>query len=380
MPKTEKYTIGIIANSENDEGKIVYLTKFINIIKPLSNYIFIITGSFHQGSEKNINVVNIKTDSTEISFLSKILAFIKIQLVFSYNIFKIYKDIDVLIFFGSTLILPLFLAKLIQKKVIIIVGGTAWKSSEKMHTGMGGVIFINILKLIENIGFILSDKMAVESESVVEFLGLSQYKNKISIISNMYLDLETFKIYTELKNRRNLIGFISRLNEGKGVMNFVHAIPLILKQRQDVEFLIGGDGALFDRIKAELKSNGLNDKVRLTGWIPYNEVPKYLNELKLIVFPSTSEGLPNIISESMACGPVILSSAVGGIPDLVKDGKTGFILRSTNPECIAKDVLRLLDSSDLCGIVKNARDFTEMNYTYEATLGRFRKLLQSMDE
>jgi len=196
----------------------------------------------------------------------------------------------------------------------------------------------------------------------------------------MYLDLNRYKIKKNLKDRRNLIGFISRLNEGKGIMNFVNVIPLILKEREDLEFLIGGDGPLFNEVKNELKNNGCYDKVKLTGWIPYDELPDYLNELKLLVFPSYSEGLPNIVSESMACGTPVLATPVGGIPDVIKDGETGFIMEDNSPECIAKNIMRVLNYPDLDRIVNNARKVIEEEYTYEAAVERYKKILEDLIE
>ena len=72
-----------------------------------------------------------------------------------------------------------------------------------------------------------------------------------------------------------------------------------------------------DNIEAYLVKNNLSDTVKLTGWIPHGELPKYLNELKLLVVPSYTEGLPNIVLEAMACGTPILETSVGGIPDFI---------------------------------------------------------------
>lgn len=382
MADMEKPNIGIIANPVSDEGKNVYLTKFLNILKPLSNEIFVINGDFPETSDKRIHIIRIKADLKKESMFIKSIKFVLTQLRFSFNLLKISKKIDVVIFFGATMILPMFIAKLMRKRTIVIAGGSAWKPTDKIYRerlfGLGGFVFPRILKALEDVGLALADRVVVYSESAVEFLGLEWHRDKISIISNIYLDLKKYRITKNLKDKRNLIGFISRLNEGKGIMNFVNAIPLILKQRNDLEFLIGGDGLLFDEIKNELENNGLYDKVKLTGWIPHDELPDYLNELKLLVLPSYSEGLPNIVSEAMACGTLVLATPVGGVPDLIKDGETGFIIEDNTPECIAKNVIRALNYSDLDRIVKNARKRIEEKYTYEAAVERYKKILKNL--
>jgi glycosyltransferase involved in cell wall biosynthesis len=378
----KKPNLGIIANAVSDEGKNIYLTKFLNILKPLSNEIFVIDGDFPEIPDRRIHIIKIKADLKKESMLTRSIKFILIQLKCSNILIKVSKNIDIVIFFGATTILPMLLAKFLKKKIIVILGGSAWKTTDQVYRerlfGIGGLVFPFILRSLERIGLTISDRIVVYSESVIKFLGLERYKDKILIISNIYLDANKYKITKNLKERRNLIGFISRLNEGKGIMNFVNAIPLILKERNDLEFLIGGDGALFDEIEQKLKNNGTYNKVKLTGWIPHDELPDKLNELKLLVFPSYSEGLPNIVSESMTCGTPVLATPVGGVPDLIRDRKTGFIMEDNSPEGITKNVIMALNHPNLDNIVKNARRLIEERYTYEAAVEKYGEMLNNL--
>ena len=361
----------------------VILANFLKTLEPLSSKIFVITGNVPEDRvcNKKIHLHNInKYDKKESLFL-KFLKCILIHLKISIELIKISKNIDIIIFFlgGATLLFPLLSAKLLRKKIVVIVPGSLSKSAEMTYSGrLFGLGIVFIFRVLEHINLHLADQIAIESESAINFMGLNKYRKNISINGARYIDTDSFKIKKELKDRRNLIGYIGRLSVGKGVANFAKAIPLILKERDDLEFLIGGDGQLFEEIKKELKNNGSYDKVELTGWIPHDELPKYLNELKLIILPSYSEGLPGIIQEGMACGIVVLATRVGGIPDLIKDGKTGFILKDNSPECIARDVMSVLNYPDLGEIVKNARELVEKEYTYEATVERFGRMLEGL--
>jgi len=379
---SKKYNIAIIANAVGDEGKNTALENLIDLLKPLSNEIFII-GDFPGSIEKNIHTIRIKTDMKRGSMLIKFIKFILTELRFSFNLIKISKKIDIVNFFGSDKVLSMLSAKIMRKRTIVSMGGRGSKSIEFVYNrslfGTRGFLFPRILETLEMISLSLSDRIFVESESAVSFLNLSKYKKKISANSAgaMYMDINLLKITKDLKDKRDLIGFISRLNEAKGIMNFVKAIPLILKERRDLEFLIGGEGELFDKIQKELKDSGVYDKVELTGWIPHDELPNYLNELKLILLPSYSEGLPAIVQEGMACGAVVLATPVGSIPDVIKDGETGFILEDNSPECIAKNVIRALEHPNLEEIVKNARNLIKEEYSYEVMV---RKCRDSLDE
>ena len=189
---------------------------------------------------------------------------------------------------------------------------------------------------------------------------------------------DIFKPKIELIERKNIIGYVGRISAVKGVRKFVKAVPLILKERDVLEFLIVGDGPLLNEIKNELKNTGSSDKIGFTGWTPHNELPECLNKLKLLVLPSYTEGLPTIIQEAMACGAPVLATPVGGIADLIKDGETGFIMENNSPECIAENIIRALEHPNLEKIVKNARELIEKDFTYEAAVERYRKILGSI--
>ena len=66
----------------------------------------------------------------------------------------------------------------------------------------------------------------------------------------------------------------------------------------------------------------------------------------------------------MACGTPVLATSVGAIPDVIKDGETGFIMEDNSPECIAKNVRRALEHPELEKIVKNERELVEKGFVY----------------
>ena len=107
---------------------------------------------------------------------------------------------------------------------------------------------------------------------------------------------------------------------------------------------------------------------------------KYLNELKLLILPSYTEGLPNIMLEAMACGTPVLATKVGAIPDIIKDGETGFFLEDNSPECIAKSILNILNMPDekLEQVSESARKFVEDEFTFEKVAARWGQILSNL--
>ena len=100
--------------------------------------------------------------------------------------------------------------------------------------------------------------------------------------------------------------------------------------------------------------------------------------MKQVVLPSYTEGLPNIMLEAMACGTPVLATPVGAIPNVIKDGETGFIMKDNSPECIAENVIRALNHPNLERIAGNARALVEREFTYERAVERWREVLKTI--
>ena len=79
----------------------------------------------------------------------------------------------------------------------------------------------------------------------------------------------------------------------------------------------------------------------------------------------------------MGCGTPVLATSVGGAPDLIKDGNIGFIMKDNTPECVAENVIRVLEHPNLDKTVKNAKELVEKEFTYEAAVERYREILES---
>ena len=369
----KKLNVGILTFPMFKSG-ITPLSNLVDILYSLSNDIYLITGNAGYDFFKEIKKIHTYgiTHETGTNVVTRIIKFIYTQLKISYTLAKITRNIDLWIFFigGDTLVLSMLTAKVLRKKVVIVSAGSSLQSLKSANDNLSKPV-----EILENVNRLLSDQIAVESEGSIGFLRLNKYRKKISVTGTVFVDADNFKITKELKNRKKLIGYIGRLSSEKGVLNFAKAIPLILKERDDLDFLIGGGGLLFEEIKNELKNNGSYNKVELPGWISHDELPKYLNELKLIVSPSYTEGgVPTVIMEAMACGTVSLVTPVAGV-DVIKEGESGFILEDNSPECIAKNVIRALEHPNLEEIISNAHNLAEEEFSYESTVKRYRDML-----
>jgi len=80
----------------------------------------------------------------------------------------------------------------------------------------------------------------------------------------------------------------------------------------------------------------------------------------------------------MACGTIVLATPVGAITDLIENGETGFIMEDNSSECIATNIIRVLNHPSLVQITRNARALVEAEFTYEEAVERYRKILSEL--
>nr|QNO54484.1 D-inositol-3-phosphate glycosyltransferase [Methanosarcinales archaeon ANME-1 ERB7] len=370
----KKINVGILTFPISEAGNVPLLN-LIDVLYHFSGDIYLITGNagydFFKGNEK-IHAYGVEHESGA-NVVTRVVNFIYTQLKISYTLAKIDRNVDLWIFFigGDYLVLPMLTAKLLRKNVVLAFAA----SSVQMLKSANDSLF-KPTEILSKINCTLSNKIILYSENLIKEWNLERYRNKICTAYKHFLDFDKFKMKKKFDERENFVGYIGRFSEEKGTLNFVEAIPRILDERGEIRFLIGGAGQLQDKIEEYLDEKNLNDKVKLTGWVPHDELPDYLNELKLVVLPSYTEGLPNILLEAMACGTPVLATPVGAIPDVIKDGKTGFILENNSPECIAKNILNVLTYPNLDKIVKSTRELVEKEFTYKAAVERYREILE----
>ena len=361
------------------------LSDILHIFEPLAEETFLITENVSQDVKPNnrVHIINIKYTSNSRLMLVRALRQLTAQLTISWHLLKLSRRVD-LVFWGISahvLTIPMILTKLMRKKTILFL---AFKSSEVLTEKFGarGFILPQIYKVLEDASYSLCHIVVGMSTGLLNQPQLGKHKDKIfpTPCPVRFIDTNLFKVSKQLKQRPKQIGFIGRLSEEKGVVNLIKAIPLVLEKQGDLEFTIIGDGPQNEEIREMVEKYNLSTVVKLTGWVAHDELPNCLNELQLFVLPSFTEGGPVTVPEAMACGTPVLATPVGYVPELIRDGETGFILEDNSPECIAEGILRALDYPNLDEVVRNAHRLIEKEYTYEATVARYRKLLANLSK
>lgn len=158
---------------------------------------------------------------------------------------------------------------------------------------------------------------------------------------------------TEMRDRLHLpadhqiVLWVGRLIPIKGLEFLLQAIPTILQAHPQTLFVLVGAGELEQELRAAVQQMGLSEAVRFPGKISSEEVPLWLNAADMLVLPSLNEGRPNVVLEAMACELPVVATRVGGIPELVEDGETGFLIPPKTVAPLSARINELLDNPSL---------------------------------
>lgn len=168
----------------------------------------------------------------------------------------------------------------------------------------------------------------------------------------------------EYSQRPRQIAMVACLREEKRIDVLIKAAPEILARFPDAHFLIVGDGTCREALVALTRRLGVNDRFSFLGH--RDDVPQILAQADVFVLPSRSEAFPNSIIEAMASGLPVVASNVGGIPELVEDGKTGHLVPPGDAKALAAALNGLLDDPHRSAEYGRAgRIKIEANYSFD---------------
>lgn len=136
--------------------------------------------------------------------------------------------------------------------------------------------------------------------------------------------------------------FVGRLRIRKGVEVLLEA----LRDLRDVRLLIAGDGEHREALERKTAELGLGSKVRFLGRCDAARVRGLLKGAAALVVPSTYEGMPLVVLEAMESGVPVVASAVSGIPEVVEDGRTGWLVAPEDPQGLARALAEVLNRPD----------------------------------
>ena len=181
-----------------------------------------------------------------------------------------------------------------------------------------------------------------------------------------------------IDNQTSLVGMIANFNfEIKGHQFFIEAANIVLKKVPNVQFILVGDGALRQRFENMAEELGIRQKIHFLG--KRSDIPVILSSLNVSVLCSTNEGFSNVILESMAAGKPVVATKIGGSPEMVTNGVTGYLVPPADSYSLAKAIINLLNEPNKAEEMgKAGRKIAQEKFTTEAMVKNYEKLYQEL--
>ena len=221
-------------------------------------------------------------------------------------------------------------------------------------SGITGVPYITTVQrlesrrnLLKNFIYRKANFCIAASQAIAENFKKIGAKN-IEVIPNG-IDLERFKNLERRPHDGFIVITVARLEKVKGIEYLIKAV-------KNFQLTIIGDGSERKNLEDLVKKLSLKEKVKFLGQIPNEKIPEHLMTADCFCLPSLREGFGIAVLEAQAAGLPVIATMVGGILDLVEDGKAGLLVEPKNPGQIQEAVLRIKSNPNLTqNLIQNAK-------------------------
>lgn len=197
--------------------------------------------------------------------------------------------------------------------------------------------------------------------------------DKIKVIQNgVAIPKSISNTQNEIRSKF-VVGAIGRLCEAKGYEYLIRAMSIVRKTTPDVELQIVGDGELMQSLSALVEQHDLGQYVKLVG--ESSDVAAFYDKFDVFVISSIREGLPLVLLEAMAAKVAIITTDVGGIPNVVEDRETALMMPARDENVIAEKILYAMNHKDEVAKLSNAAfDVYEKNYSIGSMMAKYESL------
>lgn len=188
------------------------------------------------------------------------------------------------------------------------------------------------------------------------------FRDKIAVLYNA-VDIDSIKHVKRKDSGKCKFITVGRMVEKKGIISTIKGFAKAYEKNKNIFYTIIGDGPQKSEIKRTIKSLGINHRVDIIGALPRDMVKRVIVEHDAFILTSETatngdkEGMPVAIMEAMACGLPVISTKHTGIPELVIDGKTGFLVKEKDQEAISEKIVLLATQKGLRSLLgKNSKE------------------------
>lgn len=282
-------------------------------------------------------------------------------------------------------------SKILNKKYVLkMVGDYAWEQSvqrfgitdllddfvEKKYKNKK----VNTLKRIQKTVAENSIKIITPSNYLKEIVtkwGIKNPEDKIEVIYNSFHISGDKDLKRESYKDKTIVS-VSRLVPWKGFDTLIKMMPTILEEHPTATLKIIGEGPEKSKLEDLIKQFGLKDSVVLTGKLKREEVLEEFSKSEVFVLNTAYEGLSHLLLEALAVGIPIITTDVGGNPELIKDKENGLLIEYNNEEEILESVNFIFyNKYESMEFVKNGKELPEY-FSKDYMLSKLEKTLKNI--
>ncbi|SFT03040.1 glycosyltransferase family 4 protein [Paenibacillus sp. BC26] len=232
-------------------------------------------------------------------------------------------------------------------------------------------------KLIQN-AYNKCTVMLALSNEWKERLSMIVQEEKIEIIEN-YSSIDGDAIHERTSRNSNMqILFLGEIGQRKGCYDIPAVVERVAHKFPKVKFVLGGSGDM-ESVRNALREKGVEQHVVFPGWVRGKEKDRLLRESDIFFLPSYNEGMPMSILDAMGYGMPIVSTNVGGVPKIVRNGENGYVCEPGDVERLSDALMKLLLNEDICKQYGDSSvSIVKQGYSFESHINRLTSLYISL--
>ena len=215
------------------------------------------------------------------------------------------------------------------------------------------------------------------SSDFVRFGLLKPYEYKSATVTSA-TDADVFKPDMSKKSPHPTILFVASLKRGqeyKGLKDLITAVAALKRTIPDLRLTAVGDGDMRPEYESYALALGLKDSVRFTGSLSGNALIGEYQQAHIFALPSSNDSLPTVLIEAMACGLPVVSTLVGGIPEIVDDTVTGFLIQPGDSAALQEKIALLFANEPLAAQFGRAcREKVVRNFSWDTQAEKYQRL------
>ena len=263
----------------------------------------------------------------------------------------------------------LFLAVLFRKKVVLHIHPSYFYQFITAFSGFKKKSFFWLLSQVDMFVVLTED---MQHKIVSLFPGKS-----VHVLRNP-VDVGAMHCPEKVKRYNKRFLFLGWFNHGKGVYDLVEAAAILVKEGLDFTIDFYGTKEI-DKLRSFVSEKNLDSFVKVHGWANEKQKLEALHISTALVLPSHTEGIPNVILEAMASYIPIISTLVGGLTEVLRDGENAIIVEPKNPHDLAEKMKFALDNRQFCHeLASNAYIEAREKYDLAVIKKQFQNILDSI--